>query len=1043
VQTSNATKTVADKEPRLPMRLVLAAIAVTVGLVFWDVWVNHTDTIDQVADVARAAETSAVAARILHLDEVLTMSARMAAATGDKAWIDRYRQFEPELDRLLKRAESLSPEAKDIASAVATAEANVALVRMENTSFELVLQGRKDEAVALLSGKDYARWKQVYAAGMDSFLKEVETGRQSESACRLQHERIHHITLVAIMVLMLGLWCFILWRVASAWRAKAAQYRAVAEALKASEVRHRILFESAHDAIMIVEPPSWRFTSGNPASLAMFGVKDAAEFAALSPAELSPQQQQDGRSSAGKAKEMIETAIRDGSHLFEWTHKRLDGADFPASVLLTRMELGGQMVVQATVRDITEQKQIEKALHREWENLTAILDASPVGMLLMDDHAVIVRINDVAAKLVNKTSVEMTNLLPGNALGCIHSSDDPRGCGNGPACPSCPIRAAIVGVLTSGQPVRGLEVQPNLMVSGVELRPWLELNIEPVNLKGRRHVVAAVANITERKKAEEELRHAKHAADVANAAKSDFLANMSHEIRTPMTAILGFTELVGNAIECCAICPEHQTCAARAQFREHIQIILRNGEHLLKLINDILDLSKIEAGKLLVERTACAPVQLVEEVVSLMRVRAIEKGLSLEASYEFPLPETILSDPARVRQILTNLAGNAVKFSTRGCVEIAVRYAADAGTGQATLAFAVKDTGIGMAPEEVERIFQPFIQADPSTTRQYGGTGLGLSISKRLAKALGGDIQVESRPGEGSTFTFMLQTELPEPVRMLESLSDVTVRPSLHLQSAPLVVKLRGKVLLAEDGVDNQKLISAILRMAGAEVEVVANGRLAVDKALSAKLTGTPYDAILMDIQMPEMDGYQAARRLRQSGYAGPIIALTAHAMSEDRAKCLAAGCNEYATKPVDRMGLLHLLAGLMDSSVTGQEEPPAAALSAQTSPDEPIKSNLVNDPDMTDLLDAFVARLPETLAAMAEALANNAHEELQRLAHQMKGSGGGYGYPMLTEEACKLEDAVKADDAPATVATLNGLHALGRAIVTGHETGTAPEGQE
>jgi signal transduction histidine kinase/CheY-like chemotaxis protein len=536
---------------------------------------------------------------------------------------------------------------------------------------------------------------------------------------------------------------------------------------------------------------------------------------------------------------------------------------------------------------------------------------------------------------------------------------------------------------------------------------------------------------------------AKEAAEGANKAKSEFLANMSHEIRTPMTAILGFTEELGNSIECCTVCPDHQACPTRTHNRESIQIIRRNGEHLLELINDILDLSKVEAGKMELERVFCSPVQIGEDAVSLMRVRAIEKGLSLDARYEFPLPEAILVDPARVRQILVNLLGNAVKFTSRGRVEIVLRCAADIPAGRATIAFDVKDTGIGMTPEQVGRLFQPFAQADSSTTRQYGGTGLGLAISKRLAETMGGDIQVTSRPGEGSTFTFTMETELASPVHMLNNISEVAEQASHRPQStSTAAVRLRGRVLLAEDGPDNQKLISMILRKAGAEVDLAVNGLEAVEKALAALSAQTPYDAILMDMQMPEMDGYEATDRLRQAGYDKPIIALTAHAMMGDRQKCLAAGCDDYATKPVDRVTLLTTLARLMGSSPAAAPQPEPAATQQAQADGEAIKSQFADDPEMSELIEAFIARLPETADAMAQALANNCFDELRRLAHQLKGSGGGYGYPSLTQQASKLEDSARAADGEAARLALGELQATVRAAVAGRDAGAAVKGE-
>jgi CheY-like chemotaxis protein/HPt (histidine-containing phosphotransfer) domain-containing protein len=498
-----------------------------------------------------------------------------------------------------------------------------------------------------------------------------------------------------------------------------------------------------------------------------------------------------------------------------------------------------------------------------------------------------------------------------------------------------------------------------------------------------------------------------------------------------MTAILGFAEMLGESIEHCAKGDGHPACTTRTRIVGHLGIIRRNGEHLLALINDIVDLSKIEAGKMEIELVACSPAQLVAEVTSLMRIRAAQKGLHLETRYEFPLPETIRSDPTRIRQVLTNLVGNAVKFTSQGRVEVALRCDADGPTGRMTFALAVKDTGIGMTPEQVERLFQPFTQADSSVTRQYGGTGLGLTISKRLAETLGGRIAVESRFGEGSTFTFTFAAELAVPCRMLHDLSAAALQAASPGPAPLPAMRLRGKVLLAEDGPDNRVLISAILRKAGVEVETAENGRVAVEKALARR-----FDAILMDMQMPQLDGYQATRQLRQSGYRGPIIALTAHAMAEDCQKCLAAGCDEYLTKPVDRAALLSALAQRLSGPATAPAEgPPALATPGSDSPCG-IESAYADDPDMVEVIDGFVAALPERIGALLDSFAGGDYETLERLAHQLKGAGGSYGYPLLTQQARKLEQAARALDAQASGLVLDELRASVRAIIAGHHAG-------
>lgn len=396
---------------------------------------------------------------------------------------------------------------------------------------------------------------------------------------------------------------------------------------------------------------------------------------------------------------------------------------------------------------------------------------------------------------------------------------------------------------------------------------------------------------------EQRLLEAKQAAEAASRSKSEFLANMSHEIRTPMTAILGYADL---------LMEEGDLTRSPERRVEVIQIIQKNGEHLLWIINDILDLSKIEAGKLTLESIACSPVAVVEDVWSLMQVRAHGKGLVLAASYETDVPASIQTDPTRLRQILMNLVGNAIKFTETGSVRMYVRFIADV---QPRLEFDVVDTGIGMTDEQRERLFQPFSQADGSTTRTFGGTGLGLSISKRLATMLGGDITiVESAPGRGTRFRLVVSTGPLEGVPLIDPRRGANEdRHADSKQESPSArMTLHGyRVLLAEDAPDNQRLISFVLRKAGAEVTVVANGQQTVDAAWQALDSEHPFDVILMDMQMPVLDGFGATALLRAKGYRGRIIALTANAMSGDRDKCLAAGCDDYATKPINREVLI------------------------------------------------------------------------------------------------------------------------------------------
>ena len=398
----------------------------------------------------------------------------------------------------------------------------------------------------------------------------------------------------------------------------------------------------------------------------------------------------------------------------------------------------------------------------------------------------------------------------------------------------------------------------------------------------------------------------KDEAERANRAKSEFLANMSHEIRTPMTAILGYTDLL--------LTDGDLTKAPPHRF-EALQTIHRNGEHLLGLINDILDLSKIEVGKVGVEAIECSPLQLIGEVESLMRLRTQEKNLTLQIEVVGQLPSTVQTDPLRLKQILVNLVGNAIKFTEAGGVRIVTKSSlVTDGEGKriAELTFDVIDTGAGMTREQMQKLFRPFTQADMSTTRKFGGTGLGLSISKRLAQMLGGDVTiVESVSGVGTTFRLIVRAAEPTPA-LVDIVTPVSSPLVDHESKSQQQLPSGCRILLAEDGPDNQRLISYILRKAGASVTVVDNGQLAVQAALTAMMEQQSFDLIVMDMQMPVMDGYAAATYLRTRNYVGPIIALTAHAMSGDRDKCLSAGCNDYATKPLDRLRLVGQIANLL-----------------------------------------------------------------------------------------------------------------------------------
>ncbi len=395
----------------------------------------------------------------------------------------------------------------------------------------------------------------------------------------------------------------------------------------------------------------------------------------------------------------------------------------------------------------------------------------------------------------------------------------------------------------------------------------------------------------ERQIIEQELRAAKELAESATGAKSEFLANMSHEIRTPMTAILGFAEsLLDPAIE-------------EAEKTESIRTIIQNGDYLIAIINDILDLSKIEAEKLEVENVPCSPLEITNSVKAVVEGMAREKGLRFLYYCVTKIPETIHTDPIRLRQILMNLMSNAIKFTPEGTILFLISLH-DEKSDDPRLQFSIMDSGIGMTGSELEHLFTPFTQADASTTRQFGGTGLGLAISKKLTVLLGGDLSVYSKPSKGSIFRVRIPTGSLEGVRTLEVPFGSFRLPAPRYEK-PKEIPLSARILVAEDTPVNQRLIAMILSKSGAQVSLCGNGREAVDRALAMEEAAEPFDVILMDMQMPELDGYEATRRLRAKGYTRPIIAITANAMTSDREKCLGAGCDDYAAKPIKRVALL------------------------------------------------------------------------------------------------------------------------------------------
>jgi len=628
------------------------------------------------------------------------------------------------------------------------------------------------------------------------------------------------------------------------------------------------------------------------------------------------------------------------------------------------------------------------------------LDTLTEGLLVIDTGARVMLANQAFARMRG----EQAEKLSGIDAGALHwllpdGAPLPRA------------QLPWISVLDTGEARQNLRL---CLDDAQGRRRTFMVNCSPVVTGNGKPTGALVSldDVTELQDKELELRAAKDEADAANRAKSEFLANMSHEIRTPMNAILGFTELLRRGYH-----------RSDEDLRRHLDTIHSSGSHLLELINDVLDLAKVEAGRLELERVDCAVHRIVREATEVLAVRAQEKGVALRFACRTPVPASVPSDPVRLRQIVTNLVANAIKFTERGSVTVSLGMDA----GNRLLCIDVEDTGIGIAPDKLALVFEPFAQAESFTTRRFGGTGLGLTISRRFARALGGDITVTSEPGRGSVFHVRLD---PGPLGGAQWIAPAAAQGAAPAPARPDPSRWSfhgARVLVVDDGVENRELARLLLEEAGATVVQAENGALAVQRMQEQR-----FDLVLMDVQMPVMDGKEATRRLRSAGVTTPIIALTANAMKGYEVELREAGFTSYLTKPVDIDALLgeaaRWLGGRLQArAAAAASAPHTASASAESGP---VISRFAQHPRLYQVAHKFAVRMPERLLALEAALGEGDLQRVAGLAHWLKGTAGSTGYDAFTAPARQLEACAKAGDAGGARAALRIIQTLVERIV-------------